>query len=111
MEHSQELAARIRDRIRELDAQIEAHQRALAALDGQQADTQAASNDGQRDAISTEAVFDAVAHGDDQAAVIAHEFGVSTSLVRQRLQQLEQAGRVSRTGRRRSTRWHSRTPS
>jgi DNA-binding GntR family transcriptional regulator len=48
-----------------------------------------------------------VKEGNDQAAVIAKEFGVSTAVVRQRLEQLEQAGRVSRTGARRGTRWRS----
>jgi len=52
-------------------------------------------------------VFDALKDGQDQASVIAKEFGVSPAVVRNRLQQLEEAGRVSRTGNRRSTRWRS----
>lgn len=56
---------------------------------------------------STEAVFDALKDGQDQASVIAKQFGVSPAVVRSRLQQLEEAGRVSRTGNRRSTRWRS----
>jgi predicted ArsR family transcriptional regulator len=57
--------------------------------------------------VAAEAVFDALTEGNDQAAVIAKEFGVSTAAVRQRLEQLEQAGRVSRSGERRGTRWRS----
>jgi len=56
---------------------------------------------------SAEAVFDALKDGQDQASEIAKQFGVSPAVVRSRLQQLEEAGRVSRTGNRRSTRWRS----
>jgi hypothetical protein len=56
---------------------------------------------------SAEAVFDALKDGQDQAAEIAKQFGVSPAVVRSRLQQLEEAGRISRTGIRRSTRWRS----
>ena len=56
---------------------------------------------------SAEAVFDALKDGQDQASEIAKQFGVSPTVVRSRLQQLEEAGRVSRTGNRRSTRWRS----
>jgi len=56
---------------------------------------------------SAEAVFDALKDGQDQASEIAKQFGVSPTVVRSRLQQLEEAGRVSRTGNRRSTRWCS----
>jgi len=52
-------------------------------------------------------VFDALNDGNDQAAVIAKQFGVSTAMVRNRLQELEEAGRVTRTGQRRATRWRS----
>jgi len=52
-------------------------------------------------------VFDALKEGQDQASAIAKQFGVSAAVVRSRLQQLEEAGRVSRTGNRRSTRWRS----
>jgi DNA-binding GntR family transcriptional regulator len=51
-------------------------------------------------------VLAAVEKGTDEAAVIAKQFGVSTAVVRNRLQQLEQAGRITRTGNKRSTRWH-----
>jgi predicted ArsR family transcriptional regulator len=64
-----------------------------------------------RPVVSAEAVFDVLTDGNDQAAVIAKEFGVSTAVVRQRLEQLEQAGRVSRTGQRRGTRWRSHAAS
>jgi DNA-binding transcriptional ArsR family regulator len=60
-----------------------------------------------RRAASTEAVFEALKSGEDQAAKIAKQFGVSPAVVRNRLAQLEEAGRVSRTGNRRSTRWRS----
>jgi hypothetical protein len=56
---------------------------------------------------SAEAVFDALKEGQDQASAIAKRFGVSPAVVRNRLAQLEEAGRVSRTGNRRSTRWRS----
>ncbi len=56
---------------------------------------------------SAEAVFDALKEGQDQASAIARQFGVSAAVVRNRLAQLEEAGRVSRTGNRRSTRWRS----
>jgi predicted Rossmann fold nucleotide-binding protein DprA/Smf involved in DNA uptake len=56
---------------------------------------------------SAEAVFDALKDGQDQASAIAKQFGVSPAVVRNRLAQLEEAGRVSRTGNRRSTRWRS----
>jgi predicted Rossmann fold nucleotide-binding protein DprA/Smf involved in DNA uptake len=56
---------------------------------------------------SAEAVFDALKDGQDQASAIAEQFGVSPAVVRNRLQELEEAGRVSRTGNRRSTRWRS----
>lgn len=56
---------------------------------------------------SADAVFDALKDGQDQASVIAKQFGVSAAVVRSRLAQLEEAGRVSRSGNRRSTRWRS----
>jgi predicted transcriptional regulator len=56
---------------------------------------------------SAEAVFDALNEGQDQASAIATQFGVSAAVVRSRLAQLEEAGRVSRTGNRRSTKWRS----
>ena len=56
---------------------------------------------------SAEAVFDALKEGQDQASAIARQFGVSAAVVRSRLAQLEEAGRVSRTGNRRSTKWRS----
>jgi predicted Rossmann fold nucleotide-binding protein DprA/Smf involved in DNA uptake len=62
---------------------------------------------GGRRGASTEAVFEALKSGEDQATKIAHQFGVSPAVVRNRLAQLEEAGRVSRTGNRRSTRWRS----
>jgi GTP-sensing pleiotropic transcriptional regulator CodY len=125
MKHSEAVASQIKDRIGELRAEIEKHERALAALESS---SKASSSNGRRTRTatrtttaprpsasprsrrgnaSTEAVFDALKGGVDQAAVIAKQFGVSTAVVRNRLQQLEQAGRVSRTGNRRSTRWRS----
>jgi predicted Rossmann fold nucleotide-binding protein DprA/Smf involved in DNA uptake len=121
MEHSQELAQAIRARIAELEADLEAHRRALAVLEEPQ--QQSKSNGAartrvkaaptstpkreRRPVVSAEAVFDALKEGNDQAAQIAREFGVSAAVVRERLSQLEQAGRVSRTGERRATRWRS----
>jgi hypothetical protein len=132
MQHSEAVANQIKARIRELRTEIEAHERALAALQGDHSRstrTPAASNGRRgrsagarrtgttarrtgttarsRGAASTEAVFEVLKGGVDQAAVIAKQFGVSTAVVRNRLQQLEEAGRVSRTGNRRSTRWRS----
>jgi GTP-sensing pleiotropic transcriptional regulator CodY len=126
MQHSEAVATQIKARIRELQTEIEAHERALAALVGGSARstrTTSASNGrrtrtaaprrapaasrSRRGDASTEAVFEALQGGVDQAAVIAKQFGVSTAVVRNRLQQLEEAGRVSRTGNRRSTRWRS----
>lgn len=140
MEHSQELAQQIRARIGELEADLEAHRRALAVLEQRQSSTQPSPNGSRRSrarrprattarataevsstassapsgsrahrrpAVSTEAVFDALTDGNDQAAAIAQEFGVSTAVVRHRLEQLEEAGRVSRSGQRRGTRWRS----
>jgi predicted Rossmann fold nucleotide-binding protein DprA/Smf involved in DNA uptake len=143
MEHSQELARQIRTRIGELEADLEAHRRALAVLEETESRSQPSSNGGRRGrtrkrggdtsqatartsssarsapvgarrrrtAVSSEAVFDALNEGNDQAAVIAKEFGVSTTVVRHRLEQLEQAGRVSRSGERRGTRWRSHAAS
>ena len=130
MEYSEALAEKIEARITELKSEIDAHERALAALRGRQnagASNGAASAGntatphGRRAAArrtgerrprrsrtaSAEAVFDALKDGQDQASVIAKQFGVSPAVVRNRLQQLEEAGRVSRTGNRRSTRWRS----
>ncbi len=114
MEHSQELAQQIRARIRELEADLEAHRRALAVLEQPQSRAQPSANGARRrrtqrrrPAVSTEAVFEALNDGNDQAAVIAKEFGVATAVVRHRLEQLEQAGRASRSGQRRGTRWRS----
>jgi predicted Rossmann fold nucleotide-binding protein DprA/Smf involved in DNA uptake len=125
MQHSEAVAKQIEARITELRQEITAHERALEALKGPKPRTarRARSNGAQSQAngarrsspkstrgravASADAVFDALKDGADQAAVIAKQFGVSTSVVRSRLQQLEQAGRVSRTGNRRSTRWRS----
>ncbi len=130
MEYSEALAAKIEARITELKSEIDAHERALAALRGREnagASNGTASADkgatsrrrrtttpsaGSRRprrsrTASTEAVFDALNDGQDQATLIAKQFGVSPAVVRNRLQQLEEAGRVSRTGNRRSTRWRS----
>ena len=135
MEFSEALVEKIEARITELKSEIDAHERALAALrgrDGTHADngTRSARNAtgsrGPRSAprrasstsrsaqrprrsrsASAEAVFDALTDGQDQASAIAKQFGVSPAVVRSRLQQLEEAGRVSRTGNRRSTRWRS----
>jgi predicted Rossmann fold nucleotide-binding protein DprA/Smf involved in DNA uptake len=130
MEYSEALAAKIEARIAELKGEIDAHERALAALRGR--DTAGASNGRasadktatsrrrrtttpragtprprRSRAASAEAVFDALKDGQDQATLIAKQFGVSPAVVRNRLAQLEEAGRVSRTGNRRSTRWRS----
>ncbi len=124
MEYSRAFAKRIGARIVDLRAEIDHHERALAALRalGKHTTTSVARNDhdvaakpsrspsGRRatvDGASAEAVFDAVNNGEDQAALIAKQFGVSTAEVRSRLQELEQVGRVIRTGQRRGTRWHS----
>jgi predicted Rossmann fold nucleotide-binding protein DprA/Smf involved in DNA uptake len=130
MEYSEALAAKIEVRITELKSEIDAHERALAALRGRE---NASASNGAASArnaaasrrrrtttpragnrrprrsrtTSAEAVFDALKDGQDQAALIAKQFGVSPAVVRSRLQQLEEAGRVSRTGHRRSTRWRS----
>jgi DNA-binding GntR family transcriptional regulator len=127
MEYSKALAEKLEARITELKSEIDAHERALAALRGNARSNNAArsaSNGrattrrtagasqtarrprGSRTA-SAEAVFDALKEGQDQASAIAKQFGVSAAVVRSRLQQLEEAGRVSRTGNRRSTRWRS----
>jgi GTP-sensing pleiotropic transcriptional regulator CodY len=113
-----------------LKSEIDAHERALAALRGRQSAgarngtasagnatasrrrratgvTTAARRPRRSRTASAEAVFDALKDGQDQASLIAKQFGVSPAVVRNRLQQLEEAGRVSRTGNRRSTRWRS----
>jgi predicted Rossmann fold nucleotide-binding protein DprA/Smf involved in DNA uptake len=135
MEHTQVLAKQIEGRIAELKSEIESCERALAALRGQKAASgqAATSSNGRRtrsrrgrsassrprrngaaattpqrsQTASAEAVFDALKDGQDQASAIAKQFGVSPAVVRTRLLQLEEAGRVSRTGNRRSTRWRS----
>jgi predicted Rossmann fold nucleotide-binding protein DprA/Smf involved in DNA uptake len=126
MEYSEALASKIEARITELKSEIAAHERALKALRGRNhagarstptvdrvrpARRGAASREPRRPrrsgAASAEAVFDALKGGQDQASAIAKQFGVSSAVVRSRLQQLEEAGRVSRTGNRRSTRWRS----
>ncbi len=134
MEYSEALAAKIEARIIELKSEIDAHERARAALLGREragasngtASTGGATASRGRRATaprasegrtagrprrsrtaSAEAVFDAITDGQDQASVIAEQFGVSPAVVRSRLQQLEEAGRVSRSGNRRSTRWRS----
>lgn len=128
MQPSEALAAKIEARITELKGEIAAHERALAALRGRKtadARSTTAANGrrtgSQRNGRSTrqtrrprrprtasaEAVFDALKEGQDQASAIARQFGVSAAVVRNRLAQLEEAGRVSRTGNRRSTRWRS----
>jgi predicted transcriptional regulator len=151
MTHSEAVAKKIDARLAELKTEIEAHERALAALhaiDGGTdarssasngtrgrragARTSAAARAGsrrgatpepesngtppeaqsdkprrRRRVASAEAVFEALKSGEDQATRIAHQFGVSPAVVRNRLQQLEEAGRASRTGNRRSTRWRS----
>jgi predicted Rossmann fold nucleotide-binding protein DprA/Smf involved in DNA uptake len=135
MEYSEALADKIEARITELKSEIAAHELALAALRGRDharasngaaSATSAAASRGRRGAArvaagagrkarrprrsgtaSAEAVFDALKDGQDQASEIARQFGVSPAVVRSRLQQLEEAGRVSRTGNRRSTRWRS----
>ena len=128
MQPSEALAAKIEARITELKGEIATHERALAALRGRKtadASSNTAAN-GRRTGsprhgrttrqarrprrprtASAEAVFDALKEGQDQASAIARQFGVSAAVVRNRLAQLEEAGRVSRTGNRRSTRWRS----
>ena len=124
MEYSQALVERIDGRIAELKAEIEAHEQALRALKTvnagnnsttapparaprARADGRAPRRARRPRVASAEAVFDALNDGNDQAAVIAKQFGVSTAMVRTRLQELEEAGRVTRTGQRRATRWRS----
>ena len=141
MSSSEDLAKRIRARIGELKAEIEAHERALAVLEGRSdrgwpggnggdatlrrrrgvlelvtderanraapASPAARPRRGRRPVVSADAVFAALRDGNDEAAQIAKEFGVSTATVGQRLKQLEEAGRVSRTGQRRGSRWHA----
>jgi len=133
MEYSKALAEKLEARITELKSEIDAHERALAALRGNARSsnvdrsasngtnsssrratarrTASASRTARRPrrshTASAEAVFDALKEGQDQASAIAKQFGVSAAVVRSRLQQLEEAGRVSRTGNRRSTRWRS----
>jgi predicted Rossmann fold nucleotide-binding protein DprA/Smf involved in DNA uptake len=128
MQPSEALAAKIEVRITELKSEIAAHERALAALRGRKSAgaSGATTSNGRRTAAkqdgratrqprrarrprtaSAEAVFDALKEGQDQASAIARQFGVSAAVVRNRLAQLEEAGRVSRTGNRRSTRWRS----
>jgi predicted Rossmann fold nucleotide-binding protein DprA/Smf involved in DNA uptake len=124
MEYSEALASKIEARITELKSEIAAHERALKALRGRQSaggsrtptvnGRASARRDGAASPkprrignASAEAVFDALKGGQDQASAIAKQFGVSSAVVRSRLQQLEEAGRVSRTGNRRSTRWRS----
>lgn len=125
MEYSEALASKLEARITELKSEIAAHERALTALRGRHnagarstpavnGRASAARRDGtakprprRSRTASAEAVFDALKDGQDQASAIAKQFGVSVAVVRSRLQQLEEAGRVSRTGNRRSTRWRS----
>jgi DNA-binding GntR family transcriptional regulator len=135
MQYSEALAAKIDARITELKREIAAHERALAALrsrenaeaaNGKASSSSATASRGRRAGAprpssesakprrprrsrttSADAVFDALKDGQDQASAIAEQFGVSPAVVRSRLQQLEEAGRVSRTGQRRSTRWRS----
>jgi len=138
MEYSKALADKIDARITELKTEIDAVERARAALvggsnasasngrrrlastrrpaapRGRRTTARRAAGDGPKTsrprrsrAASAEAVFDALKDGQDQASEIAKQFGVSPAVVRNRLQQLEEAGRVSRTGNRRSTRWRS----
>lgn len=127
MQHSEALAAKIEARIVELKSEIAAHERALTALRGRKTAgaSSASTSNGRRTpakraatarqprrvrrprTASAEAVFDALKDGQDQASAIARQFGVSAAVVRNRLAQLEEAGRVSRTGNRRSTRWRS----
>jgi predicted Rossmann fold nucleotide-binding protein DprA/Smf involved in DNA uptake len=130
MEYSEALATKIEARIIELKSEIDTHERALAALRGREnagarngtASARKAATSRRRGSAATgtgnrrprrsrtasaEAVFDAIKDGQDQATLIAKQFGVSPAVVRNRLQQLEEAGRVSRTGNRRSTRWRS----
>jgi hypothetical protein len=129
MQPSEALAAKIEARITELKSEIAAHERALAALRGRTTASASSTTSAngrragsQRDGRTTrqgrreprrprtasaEAVFDALKGGQDQASAIARQFGVSAAVVRNRLAQLEEAGRVSRTGNRRSTRWRS----
>jgi predicted Rossmann fold nucleotide-binding protein DprA/Smf involved in DNA uptake len=122
MGHSQAAADQIRAAITKLRDEQTALERALAVLEtpkprrttnGQSKPkattrpravrrSRSTSNGG----ATVESVLGAVEKGTDEAAVIAKQFGVSTTVVRNRLQQLEQAGQVTRTGNKRSTRWH-----
>ena len=125
MQYTEAVVQRIDARIAELRTEIESLESALAALKGRESTDGAANSNGRRTrtrasrasaatprprrprTTSADAVFDALNDGNDQASEIAKQFGVSPAVVRNRLLQLEEAGRVSRTGNRRSTRWRS----
>ena len=125
--HSLEVANLIRAEIAQLEVALDAHRRALAALEGTQEDGNGhtAENGGtpephdqpakprsrqrRKRNVSTEDVLGALERGEDQAASIAHEFKAPLDTVRQRLRELESAGQATRTGERRSTRWHAGT--
>jgi hypothetical protein len=123
MEHSQAAAHQIRAAITELKDEQRTLEHALAALETPKSRRTTSappkpkvasrprparrSRPTPRGAAATvESVLGAIEKGTDEAAVIAKQFGVSSAVVRNRLQQLEQAGRVTRTGNKRSTRWH-----
>jgi predicted Rossmann fold nucleotide-binding protein DprA/Smf involved in DNA uptake len=122
MKHSQAAAQQIRAAITELKDEQRALEHALAALEppkprrtrsapsnpkvATRPQTVQRSRRTPRGGATVESILGAVERGTDEAAVIAKQFGVSTAVVRNRLQQLEQAGRITRTGNRRSTRWH-----
>jgi predicted Rossmann fold nucleotide-binding protein DprA/Smf involved in DNA uptake len=121
MGHSQATAQQIRAAITELKDEQTALEHALAALETPK--PRRTTNGQSKPKVTTrpravqrsrptpksgatvESVLGAVEQGTDEAAVIAKQFGVSLAVVRNRLQQLEQAGRVTRTGNKRSTRW------
>lgn len=122
MGHSQAAAQQIRAAITELKDEQRALERALAALETPK--PRRTTNGRSKPKVATrpravrrsqptpnggatvESVLGAVEKGTDVAAVIAKQFGVTIAVVRNRLQQLEQAGQITRTGNKRSTRWH-----
>ena len=125
--HSLEVASLIRAEIAQLEVALDAHRRALAALEGtpESGNGHTAENGGTAESddqpakarsrqrrkreVSSDDVLGALERGEDQAASIAREFKAPLDTVRQRLRELESAGQATRTGERRSTRWHAGT--
>jgi predicted Rossmann fold nucleotide-binding protein DprA/Smf involved in DNA uptake len=157
MEYTESVAELLRTRIGELEAVLESHRSAVAAVEGRSRDdsdalfgaslrerrtrqpvqkgarrgrrtttgqatkqdepgqeerrpsTQAQRNRDGRRGVAAGAVLGKLEQGQDQARRIALYFGVPISAVRARLVELQKAGKATRTGERRSTRWHATT--